>query len=192
MTIKYVTAKDAADLNKIQAKAVSAINNGRVQVQIALVATAIHAAKHGDWTPAEQFVVALGNSVNGAAVVEWIVKYMGLSVREDGKGFEAWQGKDYIAQHLDDAKDVMWWELKKKNPFAGFNAEAELLRFTEKYERMSKTLKGLSEEDQKKVSLAISPKIFSALFNLVNFEELPLSEVDKQAVADIKDELKAA
>ena len=132
--IKYVSPKNAADLADIQGKAVRGVNRGRDLVQIALVATMLHARNTGDWRSANDFVAALGNSVNGRAVVDWLVQFVGLKVSEDGKSFDAWSGPEYIKENLNKAKDTMWWNLKVANPFKGYSLEAALQALIKRHE----------------------------------------------------------
>lgn len=126
--IKYVITDDTAKVTKLQDAAIRSANKVRVQVQIALVATAAHIAKHGDYTIAQRIVDGLGNTVNGRAVVEWLVKYAGVTVAEDGKGFGGLvkDREKIIRERFDEAKATMWWELKVQQPFKGFSLEQAL------------------------------------------------------------------
>lgn len=94
MAIKYVFAKDAAGLEKIQASAVRSVAKAREQVQIAAVATIKHAHEHGDWTFAQRLVDALGNTINGAALVEWFKVYGGLETNDNKKKIDALPEED--------------------------------------------------------------------------------------------------
>lgn len=170
--LKYLVAKNDADLNLIQGRAVKATHKARDLVQIALVATIIHLAQHGNRTVADQFVAGLGNTVNSAAVVEWFVQFGGLTVNEEGTGFGGWQGADYIKDNLNregGAKDTMWWELKKVNPFKGYNADAEIMRLVKNYKAMQAKAQG---DDADKINLTISDESIKALLNLANFNVL--------------------
>lgn len=171
MTIKYVFAKNAADLEKIQASAVRSVQKARNQVQIAAVATIRHAWEHGDWTYAQKLVEALGNTVNGAAIVEWFVQFGGLKV-EDGKGFVAWSGKDYIEANFEKAKATMWWDLKKKNPFAGYSLEAALQRVIKEHNSIKEKVVGMTAEDQAKISMEVNEATIKAVLSLCNFEAI--------------------
>lgn len=176
MTIKYITAKDTTDLYKIQDKAISSVHKARDLVQIALVATLIHAGKHGDYTGATRMIEGTGNAVNGAALVKFFVRFGGLLVAEDGSGFSGWQGADYIRANLNDAKATMWWTLKKVNPFAGYSAEAEIKKFIKRHKAMTAKLDSMSDEDKEKVSLTINDETIKALLSLVNFEAIITGE----------------
>lgn len=179
--IKYVFAKDAAGLEKIQASAIRSVTKARTQVQIAAVATIKHAFDHGDWTYAQRLVEGLGNTVNGAALVEWFKKFGGL--KADDKGFVGWSGKDYIEQNFHEAKAVMWWELKKANPFKGWSLEEALQKIIKDHKSMSEKVVGLTEEDQKKVSFEVNDSTIKAVLKLCNFEAIVMdgeNEVEQE------------
>lgn len=170
--LKYVIAKNDADLNLIQGRAVKATHKARDLVQIALVATVIHLAQHGNRTVADQFVAGLGNTVNSAAVVEWFVQFGGLTVNEEGNGFGGWQGADYIKDNLNregGAKSTMWWELKKVNPFKGYNADAAIALLIKNYKAMQTKA---SKEDVDNINLTISDESIKALLSLTSFNVL--------------------
>jgi hypothetical protein len=123
-------------------------------------------------TKADLIVERLGNTVNQAAVVEWFVKFGGLIVAEDASGFGSWQGPKFIAEHLDDAKATMWYDLRKQNAFAGYNAEAEVHKFIAKYKGMRDKLNEgkLSDEDAKKVDMHINITTLDTLMSLCKME----------------------
>lgn len=175
--IKYVFAKDAAGLEKIQAVAIKSVAKARIQVQIAAVATIRHAWEHGDWTYAQKLVAGLGNTVNGAALVEWFKQYGGL--KADDNGFIGWSGKEYIEANFEKAKSVMWWELKKKNPFAGYSLEQALQKIIKDHATMKEKVVGLTEEDQKKVDFTVNDETIKAVLKLCNFETILEDEVEK-------------
>lgn len=168
--IKYVFAKDVAGLEKIQAAAVKSVQNARVSVQVALVATIRHAFDHGDWTFAGKLVNALGNSVNGKAVVEWFKLYGGLKV--DDTGFIGWSGKQYIEDNFEKAKAGMWWELKAASPFKGFDLEAALQNVIKQHATMQEKVVGLSEEDKAKVKFTVNDATVQAVLKLCNFDAI--------------------
>lgn len=186
--IKYVVAKDAADLNKIQDVAVRLVNRGRDALQIAAVATLIHAAKHGDWTHANRLVHAMPQGVNIAALVEWFVKFGGLTIGkaadENGKEvkqFVSWQGAKYIEAALNDAKATMWWTFKQQKAFEGFDADAALKAYIKKVNTIRQSMEGMSDEDKAKVSLTISDATFKAICELANFEAVIAGEGEEPA-----------
>lgn len=170
MAIKYTFAKNAAELEAIQAKAVKSVNSARVSVQIAAVATIRHAFEHGDWSYAGKLVEALGNTINGAALVEWFKLYGGL--KTDDNGFCGWSGKDHIEAGFQEAKAKMWWELKVKSPFKGFDLEAALSKVLTDHAKVTKAMEGMTEEDKAKVKLQVNDKTIQAVLRLCTFEEI--------------------
>lgn len=177
--IKYVTAKDAADLEKIQATAIKSVQKARVLVQIAAVATIMHAHKHGDWTYAQKLVDGLGNTVNGDALVEWFKLYGGLETNDEG--FIGWSGKDYIEQNFEKAKAKMWWTLKVKSPFKGFDLEAALQKVIKDHNAMKEKVVALTPEDQEKVNFKVNDATIQAVLKLCNFEAIIEEPVVEEA-----------
>ena len=180
--IKYVFAKDAAGLEKIQASAIRSVTKARVQVQIAAVATIRHAFEHGDWTYAQRLVDGLGNTVNGAALVEWFAKYGGLTV-EDGKGFSGWKGKDHIEANFNEAKAEMWWDLRKQNPYSGYSLETALQKVIADHAAAQKKLAKLSEEDKQKVQFQVNDETIQAVLKLCNFDVIINDEPAEEQLA---------
>ena len=168
MAIKYTFAKNAAELEAIQAKAVKSINSARVSVQIAAVATIRHAFEHGDWSYAAKLVDALGNTINGSALVEWFKLYGGL--KTDDNGFCGWSGKDHIEAGFQEAKAKMWWELKPKNPYKGFVLEDALQKVLADHAKAQKDMLKLSDEDKAKVKLVVNDATIQAVLKLCTFE----------------------
>lgn len=168
--IKYVFAKDAAGLEKIQAAAVKSVQTARVQVQIAAVATIRHAFDHGDWTYAGKLVDALGNTINGKALVEWFKLYGGL--KTDDTGFIGWSGKQHIEDNFEKAKAGMWWELKAASPFKGFSLEEALQKVIKEHTAMQEKVVGLSDEDKAKVKFDVNDATVRAVLKLCNFDAI--------------------
>lgn len=190
--IKYVTAKDSADLNRIQDIALKLINRGRDALQIALVATIIHAAKHGDYTGANRLVHSLANSgTNGPAVVEWFAKFGGLKIgkatSEDGKDikeFTSWSGAEYIKANLEDAKAKMWWTLKKKSAFDGWDANKVINQFLAKRKQMIEAANNpeLSDEDKAKIVTSLDANVVEALLSALDIDSMLMAAEQEQPV----------
>lgn len=178
--IKYVFAKDSADLEKIHGAAVKSIHSARVSVQVAAVATIKHAHTHGDWTYAQKLVEALGNTINGKALVEWFKLYGGL--KADDTGFIGWSGADYIEANFEKAKTGMWWELKAASPFKGFDLEAALQRVIKDHKAVQEKIVGLTEEDQAKVNFTVNDATIQAVLKLCNFDAI-IGEDEQQEAA---------
>lgn len=168
--IKYVFAKTSADLEKIQATAVRSVQKAREQVQIAAVATIKHAHECGDWTYAQKLVEALGNTINGKALVEWFKLYGGL--KTDDTGFIGWSGAAHIEQSFEKAKAGMWWELKAASPFKGFDLEAALQKVIKDHNAIQEKVVGLSDEDKAKVKMTVNDATIQAVLKLCNFDAI--------------------
>lgn len=194
--IAYKTAKDLADLKKIQDSAIRSAKTMRSNIQIALVATTIHLVQHRDYTLASRLVDGLGDGVNGAAVVEWLKKYAGLTVGEvmvmvDGKEVKRQGFTGLIDDHsnvvrgtFDEAKDTMWWELKKQNPYKGFDINASLRSLLAAAKKaQQKVADGeVSAED---VNLDnVDDSILKQVLALVNFEPLVLGDAGNDDAAE--------
>lgn len=181
MAIKYVFAKDAAELSRIQKRAVNSVNKARDMVQIAAVATIKHAYDHGDWTFAQTLVDGLGNTINGQALVEWFVQFGGLKV-EDGKGFSGWSGKEHIKEHFEAAKATMWWDLKKKNPYKGFDLEQALKNVLAQHAKAMKMVEA-NPDDADKIQVHVNDATIKQVLALCNFEAMieGVEEQDQQA-----------
>lgn len=178
--IKYVAPADAAGVDKLIDQAVKATKKARDLVQIALVAILIHAGKHNDYSRANTIVEHLVGTVNANAIVKWFVEFGGLGVNEEGSAFDSWKGPDYIRDHLEAAKETMWYEFTKPNPFAGYNAEAELHKFMKRYSGMRTKTEAdeLSTEDKTKVDLHISTQTIDAFMKLVKMELIVAPNVE--------------
>lgn len=180
--IKYVFAKNAADLEKIQATAVKSVQSARVKVQIAAVATIRHAWEHGDYTYAQKLVDALGNTINGAALVEWFKVYGGLTTGDEG--FTGWSGKKHIEDRFEDAKGKMWWELKVKNPFKGYSLEDALQKVLADHAKIVKGMDKMNDEEKAKVSVEVNDATIQAVLKLCNFEAIIGEPVEQDEQGD--------
>lgn len=178
--VKYVTPKDANDLNRIQDLAIKSAHKTRIAIQVALVATMLHIGKHGDWTGAGRLVDGLGNTVNGRAIVEWFVKFCGLTLAEDGSGFDGIEKghAERIRKQLEEAKDTMWWEFKVANPYKGWNADEELQRWIKKNKETQAKLANLNPEDRAKVNLKVNEATIQQVLAMVKFDEILTAEND--------------
>lgn len=172
MVIKYVSPKDAAQVDTLIGKAVKSVAKARVDVQVAAVAILMHAEKHGDWTKANDLVNGLGNTINGAALVEWFCQFGGLTVDQEQEQFGGWSGADHIREHFQAAKAKMWWELKQKSPFKGWDLEAALAKVVADHAKVTKSMANLSDEDKAKIKLTVNDATIKAVIGLCNFEAI--------------------
>jgi hypothetical protein len=125
----------------------------RERVQRTGIMIMVHAINHGDWTKANDLVNALGDGVNGKALVSWFSDNLGLMVDPDSKQFNGWSGKEYAVNHLDAAKKVKWHDHKKQSAFEGWNLETELAKLLKKAEQMQGNYnEAMQEGDTSKAS----------------------------------------
>lgn len=146
------------DVDKLILKAIDSAKTMRLKVQIAAIAVLHHAFKHGDYTKANDLVNGLGDGVHSAALVEFFVVYGGLIVNEDEQCFDAWQGKGYIKDNFDNAKATMWWELKKVNPWAGYDMYKQLEKLVSAYDKAVARVAKMSTEGEDTTDLLNADK----------------------------------
>lgn len=170
--IKYTLPKDSAELDKLVAKAIKSVQSARVTVQQAAVAVLHHAYQHGDYSAASGLVEGLGNTINGKALVEFFVKFGGLKINADKKGFDGWSGKEFIKEHFNDAKATMWWDLKQQQPYKGFDLEAALQSVLKQHKDAQSKLEGLSEEEKAKVNFKVNDATIQQIFMLCDFKPI--------------------
>lgn len=116
--------------------AADSANTMQKKVQVAAVGVLVHAKKTGDYSKAQALIDALGSGVRSAALVDFFVKFGGLVVSEEEKGFSGWNGKAKV--DIEAAKAQMWWDLKVPNPYAGFNLKDALDKLLKSADQASK------------------------------------------------------
>lgn len=181
--IKYILPKDAAELNKMCEQAVKSVQTARTRIQQAAIGVLHHAYKHGDYSAANTLVQGLGNTINGKALVEFFVRFGGLTINAEGKAFDSWKGKQHIEDNFTEAKATMWWDLKQQQAFKGFDIEAALQRIIKQHKETQEKIVGLTPEDQAKVNLKVSDATMQQLFALVEFEPIVLNAGKEQEQA---------
>jgi hypothetical protein len=173
--IRYITPADDRGLKALVGKAVASYGKARIAVQVAIVAILIHAAKHHDYSQANALVVGLGKTKTARDVAVFFQDFGGLSQKkEDGQeqpeGFNAWNGPDYIREHLDDAKATMFWEYKQPtgDVFRQYSLEEMARQFIQRHENAKKAAaKGKASLDD-----TLSETTMQAVLNLVKFERI--------------------
>jgi len=125
MTKVIYSNKAMSDVNYAISQAHESYQKTRNKVQVAAVSVLRHAFLHGDYSKANDLINGL-QGLNQTALVEFFVKFGGFKVGEDEKGFVDWNGKEFIEAHFQEAKKVMWWELKVQSPYKGFNLKQVL------------------------------------------------------------------
>ena len=122
--------------------AIASFGKTKNLVQVAAVAILIHAEKCGDYSKANTLIEGLVG-LNQAALVEFFVQFGGLTVSEGAKKFDGWNGKSAVK--VEEGKGVMWYDLKKQNPWAGFNLKAEMLKLVKKADNAIEKAEGAPE-----------------------------------------------
>jgi hypothetical protein len=130
MYMKYIE-KQLNDVDGSIKAAIASYGKTKNLVQVAAVAILIHAEKCGDYSKANTLIEGLVG-LNQAALVEFFVQFGGLTVSKGAKKFDGWSGKGAVK--VEEGKLTMWYDLKKQNPWAGFNLKAEMLKLVTKAE----------------------------------------------------------
>lgn len=173
--IRYINPVDDKGLKALVTKAVNSYGNARVAVQVAVIAILCHAAKHHDYSQASALVNGLGGKT-ARDVVRFFQDFGGLSVKkpEDGEekpeGFNAWQGPDFIAEHLDEAKATMFWLYKQPRggAFQTYSVEEFARQFITRVENARKR----AAKGEAAVKDDMSETTMQAVLNLVKFETI--------------------
>lgn len=172
MSIKYDLPKDAASLNKIIEAAIKSASTMKLKVQQAGVAILHHAYQHGDYTKANDLIEGVGFGLKRDSLVAWFQQYGGLTIAEDKSGFDGWKGKEYIRNNFDQAKAVMWYDVKRGNvnPFAGYSLEDEVKKLVARHKQMIKKYDDMPAEDKEKVKLDVNEATIEQLLHLAHFD----------------------
>ena len=136
--------------------------------------------------PATRLVEALGNGINQAAVVAMFVKYGGLKVSEDPEnpGFTGWTSREYVIEHLDDAKAKPWWNERQQRPFSGYDVNVQIESLLRKVKRNKEKLADptVSDEDKAKINVEANDGMVRQLLGALKFEAFGTDD-DKAAAA---------
>lgn len=116
------------------------------RIHDAAVEIMLHAFNHDDFSMANTLVNGLGTGVRASALVDWFTA-AGLKISEKDKRFTG-MNKDKIADKFQKSKANPWYNLKVKNPFMGFDFDAELARLLKKAEKAMKEDAALTEADK--------------------------------------------
>ncbi len=197
--MNYTLPKNAASLRTLISEAIESATTAKVKIQIASVAVLHHAYQHGDYTFANELIEGLGHGIKRDSLVEWFKKFGGLIVSDNAsEGFTSWSGKDHIKANFNQAKETMWYELKKANPFQGYSLEDELRKVMKKHQKIVKASENMEEEDKAKVSFDVNEATIQQLLAMCDFEGVingddePEANVDEQLKQHFDKDKKAA
>jgi len=186
--IKYVMPKTAADLDKVQDKAIRAANNARNLIQIALIATVHHLAINHDVRVARRLVDGLHETVRGKALVQFLTKYGCLTVGEvevedpitakkskittfTGIVGNADEHNAKVREVFEEAKETMWWSLKPENPYKGFDLQTYLANGLAQVQKAAKLIEE-GKAPPTALSTDVNDKTIRALLALVRFDTI--------------------
>lgn len=188
MKIAYIYPNNAADLGKIQDRAIRAATNARKTIQVALIATIHHLQANHDVRVARRIVDGLQDTVRGDAIVAYLAKFGCLSVGnvtiadDDGKEHEvltfsevngnAQEHAESVRALFDEAKTTMWWEFKKApSAYKGFSLD-EALQAVAKKNQAALDKVAAGKVDPKLVDTGVSQKTIDMLLQLCNFDPI--------------------
>lgn len=106
------------------------------RIHEAAVEIMLHAYNHEDFSMANTLVNGLGTGIRAKALVDWF-SAAGLKVSEKDKSFTG-MNKDKIKDKFQASKAKPWYDLQVKNPFEGFDLDAEIKRLLKKADRAIK------------------------------------------------------
>lgn len=140
-------------------------------VQVCAVTILCHAANYGDYRKANDLVSSLGNGTRASSLVKWFEAFGGF--KKSAKGFQGWNGKQYIIDNLPNAKATKWHTMEKEvNPYIEFNAEQELKKLIVKYRNIKAKAASMGAEAKSHIHLDINNQLIQELVSLVSFETI--------------------
>ncbi len=122
MTFKTVKQLDTA-INQI----IVGAKNQREMIQQIAIGIVSHAAGKGSGnvTRAKKLVDGLGNGVRCDSLVQWFAK---VGINFDEEGNVSLDKEMLTVENFNDAKAVMWCDVKKATPYKGFDFKAALVK----------------------------------------------------------------
>jgi len=140
-------------------------------VQLCAVTILCHAAHYGDYRKADDLVSSLGNGTRASSLVKWFEAFGGF--KKSAKGFQGWNGKQFIIDNLASAKATPWHTMEKEvNPYIEFNAEQELKKLIVKYRNIKAKAASMDDEAKSHIHLGINDQLIQELVSLVSFETI--------------------
>lgn len=172
MTIKYTLPKNNSELTSLINIAVSSASTMKIKVQVAAVAILYHAFKHGDYSKANNLIEDLGQGIKRDSLIKFFIDFGGLIIDTDNsKGFTGWQGKDFIESNFEKAKSTMWYELKKDNPFQGYDLNEQLRKLINTASKNKEKVDKMEDSEIKdKYNFKINDEVVKSLLTLANLD----------------------
>lgn len=174
MTFKTVKQLDTA-IDQI----IVGAKNQREMIQQIAIGIVSHAAGKGSGnvTRAKKLVDGLGNGVRCDSLVQWFAK-VGINFDEEGN---VSLDRDMLTtENFNEAKGVMWCDVKKATPYKGFDFKAALV----------KQLKQAYQASEKAKDTECADKVHMTAAELKALEQFVQSQVGADAMPKKPDALK--
>jgi hypothetical protein len=157
MTFKTVKQLDTA-IDQI----IVGARNQREMIQHIAVGIVAHAAGKGSGnvTRAKKLVDGLGAGVRFDSLVAWFAK---VGINFDEEGNVSLDKSMLTTDNFNDAKSVNWFEVKKANPYKGFDFKAALI----KQQKQAYQAKEAAQDAEKASMVHMSDKELKALEDFV-------------------------
>ena len=124
-----VVGKNAKDIEWHTKRATQSYQTARNHAQLACVAILYKLSVCGDQPTANRqanvLIENLGNGINRNSMLEYFVRFGGMSVTEENL-LEGWIDKQHVKDKFQDAMQIAWWSLKPPPAYKGFNLKAQL------------------------------------------------------------------
>lgn len=167
MTFKTVKQLDTA-IDQI----IVGAKNQRDMIQQIAIGIVSHAAGKGSGnvTRAKKLVDGLGNGVRCDSLVQWFAK-VGINFDEEGnvsldKGM-------LTTENFNDAKAIMWCDVKKATPYKGFDFKEQLVRQLKAAYKASELSKNAENKDKVHMTAAELKALETFVQSQVGADNMP-------------------
>lgn len=134
MTIK--TYKDVKTLDAAIATCHANFASVKNEIQDVLIGIVSHAAGkgNGNVSRAKVLIDGFGDGLNAGALVEWFAI---VGIMFDDEGTVSLNKKLLNSDNFTKAKNTKWFDLKKQNPYKGFDLKEQLIKLLKQAETAS-------------------------------------------------------
>lgn len=140
-------------------------------VQAACVEIACHAYHHGDWTLANNLVSVFDKGSRKQGLVNWFAKHMGLTWDAKGQAFVAWNGKEHIKEHLEEAKATPWEKMAApERIMKPYDINEDIRKVIAHFNNAKKRMETLTDEEKAKVNLEMDQALLQNFMSMINFD----------------------
>lgn len=178
MSIK-MTFKTVKQLDTAIDQIIVGAKNQREMIQQIAIGIVAHAAGKGSGnvTRAKKLVDGLGNGVRCDSLVEWFAK---VGINFDEEGNVSLDKSMLKTENFNDAKSVMWCDVKKPNVYKGFDFKSALV----------KQLKQAYQAKEKAQDSELSEKVHMSDDELKALEQFVESQVGAENMPKKPDTIK--